>query len=683
MRDMHAAMSNHTYCRLCDASCGLLAEVAEDRILSLQGDPTDPVSLGFACDVATRSPGALRHPARITTPMRRVDGKLTPATWAEAIEDIGKRLRDTRSRGGARSVGVYLGAALERSSRAMARSLAFGVGMGTPNLFSEQCLRGGPRTVLTELMLGHPAALQVDVGRAHYVLMLGGNQRDFNWGPLMAGMAHERWLQHSRKTKGTKVVVADPRKTDLAGDVDQHLAIRPGTELFLLLGMLSAAVKGNWGDEQYLRDYSTNLGALGDALAPWTVERCAGICGIDAATLSGVALKFTRAAMGVVQPASGTFLNAHPALTAWAWLALHTVSANTLRPGGLWENKSIFDLNLAVSTIPTATAPRTRGGHALHLLQAPATALVEEASTPGEGQLRALVCVEGDPLGTLPGSGAVRAALDGLELLVCIGRHESATAARAHWVLPAVHPWEREDIHFFDAPLLPFQGSARTPALVAPAGEARPVEDILAELFSAVRPGLRGGAWGLHVGVLAQAAARADLGHWERRVVEQLGDEAGALFDAPPYRVDRGESDRATWRPSRPDHRIDLLPDAIAALLARLEAPAPSADFPHWLRTATPADRAPDALHRAEGKRDPGVRLHPDHGIAEGARVRVSTRHGSVVATAHLDPSLRADTVDLPAGYAVDALSLLDAGGIDALTGAPQMDGLGCRVEAL
>ena len=202
-------MSNNTYCRLCDAACGLLVDVNDGRISKLKGDPNDPVSLGFICDVATRSPASLHHDARITTPMRRVDGRLTPATWAEAIEDIGKKLRDTRTRGGARSVGVYLGPSLERSSRAMVRSLAFGVGMGTTNLFSEQCLRGGPRTIMTEIMLGHSAALQVDVGRAHYVLILGGDQRETSWGPLMLGMAHERWVQHSRKTKGTKVVIAD------------------------------------------------------------------------------------------------------------------------------------------------------------------------------------------------------------------------------------------------------------------------------------------------------------------------------------------------------------------------------------------------------------------------------------------------------------------------------------------
>ncbi len=671
-------MSEPTYCRLCESRCGLLAEVVEGRLEALHPDASDPTSGGYRCQTAEASVSALRDARRLTEPMRRDRGTLVPVSWAEATAEIGSQLRAIRKAGGASSTGIYLGESTLRSSRALARSLAFGVGMGTPNILSELCLGAGPRLWAAEQMIGHPAFLRSDLGRAHYIILMGGDQRETGWGPMHPGMATEAEIAHSRRTKKTKVIVADSRATGLAAEMDDHLPIRPGTEPFLLLGLLAAVVNGGWQDDQFVAEYTTGFSQLESALQGWTVDRCAGICGIDAPALSGVALKFSRAAMGVVHPGASTFQNAHGALAAWAWLALHAVTANILRPGGLYEGRGVFDLHLAISSVPVDGAPRTPATDSpLQLLQAPATRLVQEI----EGGLRALVTVGGDPVRRLSGPARTRDALERLDLLVCLSQYEDETAALADWVLPLTHPWEQADLTVHDCAILPFRGLAWTPAVVEPAGQARSAEHILRDLYRAARPGLRGSAWGRHLDLLARYAVMADLEQWEHRAFDWSPDVDLTQLPVDARRLNLGDEDRSTWRPTTQSGRIDLMPEAVLGLLAGISVSEPSAHKPLLLRTSRARDRAPDVRHREASPTC--VRVHPDVGLAAGARVRITTAHGSLVSTVEHDPALRADTIDLAPEDHEGGLSLSPWDGSDAATGAPVRDGIPCSIEAV
>lgn len=670
-------MTQRTFCRLCEGACGLVAHVDGGALRALEPDTEDPVSGGFICDVAKRSVGALTAPGRITHPLRRSGGRLVPVSWDDAISGVADALRKARSQGEARSIGLYLGEPLQRSDRGLVRSLATAAALGTPSVFSELSEGAGPRLLAAERALGHAVPLLPDIGRAHYVLALGGEQGASGWGPLVRGRAHGEWLAHSRRTKGTKLVVAGPRATDFAKEATQHLAIRPGSEPYLLLGLLVAVVKGGWHDPQYVRDYTRSWDALVDALAPWSAERCAARCGIDAAALSGVALKFSRAAMAVAVPDASTFCSAHASLAAWAWMTLHTVTANTLRPGGLYDHEGVFDLHHALALLKTERAPRTRtGGHPLVLMQAPAAALVDEVLVPGEGQVTALLCVRGDPAGRLPGASRVDEALRALGTLVCLSTHHDETTAIADWVLPVVHPWEREDLETVGAALLPRDAARYTPALVAPAGEARHEADVLADLVAAV--GAARGAWGWHLGLAGRQLAKADLAGWERNLAGWLSD---ADWDgiAAAGGVDTGESDRSLWRISHEDGLIELFPDGTRELLQAAGVDDASADMPLRLRTSAARTEAPDAAH-GDGA-DAGIGLHPDVGIADGTRVRVRTRHGSLEGVVLLDDRLRTDTVDIPREASVRATALLSADRLDPLVGSSERDGLACAVE--
>ena len=673
-------MNIHTYCRLCEGSCGLVAHVQDGAITALQPDADDPVSGGFLCGSAAASPRLLADPRRFTRPMRRTEAGLVPATWEEAIRDIGDRLRAARKASGPRGVGLFLGDGLDRNTQGFVRSLAFALGMGTPNVFSTFAWGAGPRVRMSELMLGHPALLLPDLGRAHFVVMFGGEPDQTDWGASVPGMTHERDLRHSRKTKGTKVVVVDPRKTKLAGEMDQHLACRPGTEPFLLLGMLSSIVKGNLRDVQFVDDYTTGYDRLVELISAWPLERCAEICGVDVAALSGVTLKFARAAMATAWLGPSALANSNASVGAWAWLALHTITANTLRPGGLYDHRGVFDLHIPLALIPTAEAPRTRVGGQLPLilLQAPGSLFADEALQGGEGQLKALISVSGNPARALPASQRVASALDGLDTLVCLSAFPDETTEKAHWVLPITLPWERADLHLLDTNLLPHHLTGWTPALLPAAGEARPEAQILKELFAAVHPGVRGSSFGPQLALGGRYLATADLDAWQARLTEWFGDAPWSALEASPHRIDRGDADRATWRVTTPDGKINLVPDEIVPLLEALREPAHDEARPLRLRTTRRPGRAVDRLL---GGAAPVLSLHPSSGVAEGSRVKISTRAGSLVVPVKLDLALRPDTADLPHGWGTDALALVGTDRLDPLLGTPDLDGLACRID--
>ncbi len=669
-----------TWCRHGECMVPLVATVAGGHLTSLTANDALPSGRGGTCGLCTASVGASADPRRLKRPRRRTASGWEEVDWATAIKEIGAKLKEIRGQSGPRALATYAGAPVGPNSRGLTRTLAWTLGLGSPNLFTPLSTTGGPWVRAGELMLGHPVALQGDVGRAHYVLLLGSNQAAQGWGPLQAGRVHAGDLTFSRKTKGTKVIAADARSTPLSTGADLHLRIRPGTEVFLLLGLLETIVRNGWHEKQYVQDFTTGWEALAAAVKPWSPERVGPICGVTPEEIAGVALKFARAPMALAHRSAQMLASEHGTLAAWACIALHGITANLLRPGGLYDNKGVFDVHGVVSQLPTAKAPRTRVGDLpLLLLQAPGALLADEVRTPGDGQVRALVSIHGDPARELPGGPKLREALASLDLLVAIDVAENDTTALAHWVLPATHPWEREDLHLHDTSLLPFRETAWTPALSAPPGEARDEAEILADLFGAVGPTIRGGVHGPHLRTLGAWLARTDLAPWEARAVEFSGKTTlGELKEKGTWQG--ADNDRALWRVSKPDGKVALFPPEIADALARLTPPEAPAGFDRWLQAAAPRDAALRPFDRPDAA-DPGATLHPDAGFAEGERIRVRTPHGVVETVAHLDATLRPDVVDLPIGYAADVAALLPTDRYDPFTGTPPLAGLPCRVE--
>lgn len=619
------------------------------------------------------APRLPRSRTRLLTPQKRSGDRLEAVTWEAAIREIGDRMRTLKAQGS--ETAMLAGARLGTDSMASVRAMAMQMALGPASLHSHLADHGAPWVRAAELVVGHPVALQADVSRAHYAVAFGGAQDVADWGPLQVAPGMEQELAMARKGKSAKLVTVGARRTPFAAGADQHLAIRPGTELWFLLGMTRHILDNGWRDVQYTDDWTLGLPDLTAALAPWTVERCADVCGVPAGDLGGVALKFCRAAMAVTHLGHAGLRGPNPTLTAWAALALHAVTANLLRPGALYENKGVGPTQALMSALGSDKAPQLCGMPML-LAQASAHHLPERILTPGHGQVRGLLALTADPATELCGT-RVEAALRALDLLVVVDTTPTATTALAHFVLPTLLPFEREDIRLLDTVVHVRREVAWTPALVAAPGEARSTDRILSDLYATQRPAFKS-PFGPHLRIKAGLLARGDVRAWYDKALADCN--VGSLATLKQAAWDGGDVDRATWRVSFPDNRVRLLPAPIAAALARLNEPKLGTGQTYWLQTSVARDAAFSAVDRDDGA-DPGVGLHPDSGFSQGESVQVRTRAGSVTAVVHLDAGLRPDSVDLPAGYSVPVGRLIPDDLLDPFVGTPCWDGLGCSVS--
>ena len=672
---------NATWCRQCESLCGVITQGDGQKIVSVVSDPQNPISLGSLCPVAEHSVDLMSSEDRILHPQKRVGDAWVQVSWDEAIREIGAQLKAIRQQSGPESVGVHAGPPVAGNTRASLRTVAFTLSMGTPNLFTGLPARGGPILHATELMLGQPIALQSDVARAHHVLLLGGNQEATSWGPLQAGRSHHVHMKHHRtQRKSNRVSVADARFTPIAAAASNHFAIRPGTDLFFVLGMCHAIAKGGWSDQQFIRDHTNGYDALSDVLGPWTPDRCAEICGVSASDISGEALRFSRAAMAVAHRSPQAFGTPRSTLTAWALMVLHGLTANILRPGGLYESIGVLDFGQIASYLGTANAPKTRiGGFPLVLLQAPETVLPNEIVVPGDGRVRALVSVQADAAGTLAPGENVEEALKALDLLVCIDSHPTPTHQFADWILPATMQWERPDSHLQTSPILPARFLQAVEPTVQCPGEARPEDEILADLIQVIKPSLRTGAYGLHLRALGRWMATADLASVEDRLIELFGDIEPEEVRSAEFGLDYGYVNRAEWRLETKDNRFEFAPEPYVEAMHGLKPPHHPPGFDLSLLTSGLRDPAHTARYRPETN-DPGATLHPSTGISDGSKIVIETPWGAVKTVARLDETLRPDTVDLPRGYATPVHHIVPNAELDPFVGTAWTDGLPCRI---
>ena len=331
----------------------------------------------------------------------------------------------------------------------------------------------------------------------------------------------------------------------------------------------------------------------------------------------------------------------------------------------------------------------------LLLMQAPASLLAAEIA---DGPVRGVVSVSGNPVGRLPNPGRTREALSALDILVCIGHHEDETAQHADWVLPATYPWEETALALHESAADSDQQARWEVPIESPVSLARPAEQILADLYSALRPGMRKSVWGSHWGVFAQYLARSGVEEWEERfmmdwiakpsdewimVVQDActwtSDESGEGESSGRRQLYLGKGDRSLWRPTTEDERIVLVGPAVEALLAGFGF----ADVPE-LTIRTGQHRQRSTIARSlSAPVSVAARVHPDLGLDDGARVTIETQHGSCSATVVLDDRLRTDVVDVPFVEGSPSLNLLGDCAHSALAGVVAMDGLSVRIATL
>ncbi len=433
-----------TFCRICEAACGLLADLGSSgQPVRLRPDREHPVSQGFVCAKGTRFLEVAEHPERLLSPLRRrADGAYECITWDEAMAFVAQRLRPILERYGPHAVGIYFGNPLAFNTLGLLTMLAFMRALGTRNVFSAGSQDCQNKFAGSQIVHGSPFIHPLpDFEHTDVAVLLGTNPAvsQTSFMHLEGGSTVFDRLQQ----RGGTIIWIDPRYTESAQRWGKHVAIRPGTDIFLLLALVHAL------RERYHPDPRVEgLDTLLDLAAAYPIARAAVLTGIAPARMNDLINTIRTAhratfhmSVGVNQGAFGTLC--YIALQALTYLAGHCD-----RQGGvLFHPLAVWVAEVARRCGLGTTPVRSRVGQLPSVLNSlPGGILADEILTPGPEQIRALLVVAGDPLTSIPGEARLRQALRQVECLICVDLFQNTTGREADLILPTTSWLERWDI---------------------------------------------------------------------------------------------------------------------------------------------------------------------------------------------------------------------------------------------
>lgn len=475
----------HTYCRICEAHCGLVVEVGpQEEVVSIKPDKGHPVSKGFSCLKGTSLGGLHHDPDRLNYPMKRVNGVLQRISWEQAIHEIGARVRALRSAHGDRSIAMYQGNPTYFSFQNILYATAFLESIGSPNLFASHSVDVNNKLHASTEIFGRSMVHPIpDMEYTEFLMILGSN-------PVVSQMSVIHLPNPVAKLKaiearGGRVVLVDPRRTETAQHLGQHVFIRPGTDVYLLLGLLHTIVGRPGFDPTAAYTHADGVDQLVAAARAWSPEVVAPITGIDAAVIRELACAYAQARGASLYMSTGVNMGPHGTLCYWLVQGLSVLTGNLDRRGGMLVPRGAIDsLKLAQAIgLGGFDEHRTLVGQWHRVAGCfPSASLAEEIETPHPQHIRALFVSAGNPVHSLPQGRRLAQAMQHLDLLVAVDIYPSETTSLAHYVLPATDMLERSDFPVSHMALQETSHAQFTSAVVAQKFERRTEWQIYSDL---------------------------------------------------------------------------------------------------------------------------------------------------------------------------------------------------------
>jgi anaerobic selenocysteine-containing dehydrogenase len=658
--------TRHGVCNLCEATCGLLFTLDGTRIVSVRGNPRDPLSRGHICPKALALEDVYEDPDRLRRPVRRTPQGWVEISWEEAFELVSDRIAAIRREHGPDALAVYLGNPNVHSLGSMTHGIAMVKMLRTRNRYSATSVDQLPHQLVNMLMFGHQLLQPVaDLDRTDYFLVFGANPMASN-GSMMTVPAFPQRLREL-KARGGRMVVVDPRRTETAKVASEHHFIRPGSDAAVLLAMVRTLF-----EEGLTRPaaWVDGIEDVREAVAPFTPELAERASGIAAADIRRLARDFAGAPAAAAYGRVGLSTQAFGTVCQWAVQLLNVLTGNLDRVGGAMFTRPAVD---AVGRRLLGPGHHDRYRSRVRGLpefsgELPVATLADEILTRGRGQVRALLTVAGNPVLSSPGGARLDAALAGLDFMAAVDFYLNETTRHADVILPPTTALERDhyDLAFHT---LAVRNTARfTPALFAKKPDARDDWQIFAEiaLRTTKKESSTGGPW-------RRLTALARLRLSPTRTVDLLLRTGDRRLSVRALRRSPDGVDLGPLRPclpgrlQTPDHRVKAAPDLVLGdlprLLAELQAQQGRAGSGELLLIGRRHQRDNNSwMHNTtrltRGRPRHQLYMHPDdahsRGLTDGDLVRVTSRMGVVEVEMRATDEVMPGVVSMPHGYGHD-----------------------------
>ena len=645
-------------CPLCEAMCGLAIKVEGHDVTDIRGDRDDPFSRGHICPKAAALVDIQNDPDRLRTPLIREGETFREASWDEALDRVAEAFARIKTEHGANATAAYFGNPSAHHWGMTTHAPHFLGLLRTKSRFSATSVDQLPHQLVTYLMYGHQLLVPIaDIDRTDFLLVVGANPLASN-GSLMS-MPDAEGRVRAVSARGGRVIVIDPRRTETAKIADEHVFIRPGADAAMLLAMVEVLFAESLVHEGRLAPMLDGLDAVREATAGFTPESVEAFTGVSAETTRRIARALASATTGAVYGRLGISTQRFGLLAQWAVQLLNILTGNLDRVGGSMFTTPAVDL---------VDGPASKPGHFGEWKsrvrglpewagELPAVALAEEILTPGEGKIRALMTIAGNPVLSTPNGRQLDEALASLDFMVALDLYQNETTRHAHVILPTTTPLEHDHYDILLGGFAVRNYAKYSKAVLDKPPGAKHDFEVFTELgerlavllgvaprprmdpTDVLRVGLAMGPYGgkrgseaLTFEALRDAEHGMDLGALEPRLPERLKTPSGKIMLAPKLCLD----DLARLHAAVAETQPGLL------LIGRRHVRSNNSWMHNYRRLVKGPTR--HELH-----------MHPDdlaaRGLTDGSDVRVRSRVGEVTVEVRATEDVMRGVVSLPHGF--------------------------------
>ena len=465
--------THYRACHLCEAICGLEIKTQGEQVLSIKGDKQDPLSHGYICPKATAIADIHTDPDRLRMPMQRIGEAWHEISWDEAIELAASKLVATQTTHGPNSVGFFGGNPGVHNYGNITHGTLLRRAIKTKNNFSATSLDQLPHHLASLLMYGHQFFLPVpDIDETNLMVIFGGNPMASNGSMMTVPNAPKRFK--ALQARGGRFIVIDPRRTETAEVADQHHFIKPGTDAYLLMAVIHTLFADGLINMGHLADVVDGLDEIKLVAAQFDAEMAANKTGVDAAAIRALAHDLATTERAVVYGRMGVSVQQYGAICQWAIQVINILIGALDSVGGALLTSPPFAhvhpgapakghfnrFQSRVSGLPEF------GG------ELPAVVMAEEMLTEGEGQIKAMVTIAGNPVNSSTNAGDLAKAFAQLDFYVAVDFYINGTTQYADLILPPTGPLEHDHYDIAFLRLAVRNVTRHNPAVFTPAPQA-------------------------------------------------------------------------------------------------------------------------------------------------------------------------------------------------------------------
>ncbi len=476
------ALDLPTVCVLCSHNCGIRVDVADGKIVEVRADERNPITAGYICNKAVTVPHYVNHGQRVLHPMkRRADGTFERLSWEQAIDEIAAKLSRIRREHSPRSIALC-GVGGQANHLDAPYATSFLRALGSRRLFNAYAQEKTQHHLIDQWMFDAPPAtfFHPDLEHVKYLVVMGTNPRISN-----RGHNPTETFKALAARDDTTVVVLDPRETETTRGANRHVRVRPGGDVYFLIGMAATLVQNELYDAEHVRTRTTGFGKLRDQLARVTIDERADRAGVTRDEIVETATGLATSRPGAIMYDLGVEQTAFSTLLSYLIRLNLVLTDNVGREGGNVFVESLLppEANPSGEAEPErAIASGIPGIRALgNFAMFSPTLVPEEIAVDHPERIRALIVEGSNPMLSYSDTRAWRDAFAKLELSVVIDPAFTETARHADYVLPVPTGYEKWEMAVFPKRYPEIDVQLRPPVGPGP-DEALPEAEIYARL---------------------------------------------------------------------------------------------------------------------------------------------------------------------------------------------------------